>query len=76
MKIRKLMAASSIVAMLAIAAGCSKDADQTPAADEEAATTETMEENAVSNPQDIESFEITTGLTAKILPKLQILFDT
>lgn len=68
MKIRKLMAASSIVAMLAIAAGCSKDAEQTPAADDEAAAaTETMEDTAVSDPQDIESFEITTGLTAKIL---------
>ena len=68
MKIRKLMAASSIVAMLAIAGGCSKDAEQTPAADDEAAaTTETMEESAVSDPQDTDSFEITTGLTAKIL---------
>ena len=71
MKIRKLMAASSIVAMLAIAAGCSKDAEQTPAADDEAAATteaaETMEDTAVSDAQDIESFEITPGLTAKIL---------
>lgn len=65
MKIRNMIAATSAAALLAVMAGCSKDAEQAPAA--EAATTDATEETAVTDAQDTESFEITTGLTARIL---------
>lgn len=65
MKIRNMIAATSAAALLAVMAGCSKDAEQAPAA--EAATTDATEETAVTDAQDTEAFEITTGLTARIL---------
>lgn len=68
MKIRKTIAATSAAALLTVMAGCSKDAEQTPAVEEEAAAaTETTEETAVTDAQDTEAFEITAGLTARIL---------
>jgi FKBP-type peptidyl-prolyl cis-trans isomerase len=65
MKIRNMIAATSAAALLAVMAGCSKEAEQTPAA--EAAATDATGETAVTDAQDTEAFEITTGLTAKIL---------
>ncbi|MGI9200695.1 MAG: FKBP-type peptidyl-prolyl cis-trans isomerase [Woeseiaceae bacterium] len=68
MKIRNIIAATSAAALLAVMAGCSKEAEQEPAVEEEAAaTTDATGETAVTDAQDTESFEITTGLTARIL---------
>lgn len=69
MKIRKIVAATIAAVLVAVSAGCSKEAEQTPAAEEDVAatTTDATEDTAVSDAQDIESFEITTGLSARIL---------
>lgn len=67
MKIRNMIAATSAAALLAVMAGCSKEAEQAPADAAAEAATEATEETAVSDAQDIEAFEITTGLSAKIL---------
>jgi len=67
MKIRTMIAATSAAALLAVMAGCSKEAEQAPADAAAGAATEATEETAVSDAQDIEAFEITTGLSAKIL---------
>ena len=65
MKIRNIIAATSAAALLAVMVGCSKEAEQTPAA--EMATTDATGETAVTDAQDTDAFEITTGLTARIL---------
>jgi len=67
MKIRNMIAATSAAALFAVMAGCSKEAEQAPADAAAEAATEATEETAVSDAQDIEAFEITTGLSAKIL---------
>lgn len=69
MKIRNIIAATSAAALLAVTAGCSKEAEQAPPAEEEVAEAQTdaTEETAVTEAQDTESFEITTGLSARIL---------
>lgn len=67
MKIRNMIAATSAAALLAVMAGCSKEAEQAPADAAADTATEAAEEMAVSDAQDIEAFEITTGLSAKIL---------
>lgn len=74
MKNRNIIAVTSIAALLAIA-GCSKEAQQEPAAEDEAAAAavataaavEANEDTAVTDVQDIEVFEITTGLSARTL---------
>ena len=78
MKNRNIIAAASVVIALAALSGCSKDAAQEPAAEqepvaEEAAVTETdattdaSEEETVSEATEVESFQITEGLSARIL---------
>lgn len=68
MKIRNIIAATTAAALFAVIAGCSKDAEQAPAAEEApAATTDATEDTALTDAQDVEAFEITTGLSAKIL---------
>ena len=64
MKIRNIIAATSAAALLAVMAGCSKEA---AVEEDAAATTDATGETAVTDAQDIEAFEITTGLTARIL---------
>ncbi len=67
MKIRNIIAATSAAALLAVMAGCSKEAENAPEEEAAAATTDTTGESAVTDAQDTEAFEITTGLTARIL---------
>lgn len=67
MKIRNMIAATSAAALLAVMTGCSKEAEQAPADAAAGAATEATEETGVSDTQNIEAFEITTGLSAKIL---------
>lgn len=67
MKIRNIFAVTAIAALLV--AGCSKEAEQEAPAEEAdaAATTETTEEAAVTEAQNADVFEITTGLKARVL---------
>ena len=58
MKIRNIIAATSAAALLVVMAGCSKEAEQ---------ATDATGEPAVTDAQDTDVFEITTGLTARIL---------
>ena len=69
MKYRNFIAVSSLAALLAVAAGCSKEAEQEPTAEDEAvaAAVEANEDTAVTDAQDTEVFEISTGLSARIL---------
>ena len=71
MKFRNLFAATAAIALVAFTSGCSKQADEAaPAAEADEATTESSElteEAAVTETQDSEVFEITTGLSARIL---------
>ncbi len=71
MKFRNIYAAAAVIALVAFTTGCSKQAEENaPATEADAATTEapeSTEEAAVTDTQDNEVFEITTGLTARIL---------
>lgn len=68
MKNRNMFAVTAMAALLVAVAGCSKEAENEPAAeDEAAAAVEANEDTAVTDVQDTEVFEITTGLSAKIL---------
>lgn len=68
MKFRSIYAATAAIALTAVTAGCSKQ--DAPAVDAEEATTEVSEvtkDAAVTESQDSELFEITPGLSARIL---------
>jgi FKBP-type peptidyl-prolyl cis-trans isomerase len=71
MKFGNIYAATAVLALLAFAAGCSKQADQdAPAVEADEVTTEAhdqIEEAAVTETQDNEVFEIATGLSGRIL---------
>ncbi len=71
MKFRNIYAAAAVIALVAFTTGCSKQAEEdVPATEADAATTEapeSTEEAAVTDTQANEVFEITTGLTARIL---------
>ena len=61
MKNRNMFAVTAMAALLVAVAGCSKEAEN------EAPVVEANEDTAVTDAQDTEVFEITTGLSAKIL---------
>ena len=61
MKFRNIYAAAAAIALVAFTSGCSKQAA------EDAPAAELTEEVAVTDTQANEVFEITTGLTARIL---------
>ena len=65
MKIRIIFAATAMAALLF--AGCSKEAEQETAADEAATPETTSESTGEVAVTESEAFEITTGLTARIL---------
>ncbi len=71
MKFRNIYAAAAVIALVAFTTGCSKQAEEdAPATEADVATTEvpeSTEEAAVTDTQANEVFEITTGLTARIL---------
>ncbi len=71
MKFRNIYAATAVIALVAFTAGCGKqteqDAPPVEADDATKATSEMTEEEAVTDTQDSEVFEIATGLSARIL---------